>query len=71
MGGIPKMSYSDEEGSSYSNTVLQYLEKEKIEIPRTRGMPLSPRDLTGHIKICILSQLKQLKKGYVGTFYSG
>ena len=37
MGDKPKMFYSDEEGSLYSKTVIEYLEKEKIEIHRTRG----------------------------------
>ena len=39
MGDKPKMFYSDEEGSLYSKTVIEYLEKEKIEIHRTRGHP--------------------------------
>ena len=34
-----KMFYSDEEGSLYSKTAIEYLEKEKIEIHRTRGHP--------------------------------
>ena len=37
MGDKPKMFYSDEEGSLYSKTVIEYLEGEKIEIHRTRG----------------------------------
>ena len=39
MGDKPKMFYSDEEGSLYSKTVIEYLEGEKIEIHRTRGHP--------------------------------
>ena len=39
MGGKPKMFYADEEPSLYSNPVMEYLEKEKIEIHRTRGHP--------------------------------
>ena len=39
MGGKPKMFYADEEPSFYSNPVMEYLEKEKIEIHRTRGHP--------------------------------
>ena len=39
MGDKPKMFYSDEEGSLCSKTVIEYLEKEKIEIHRTRGHP--------------------------------
>ena len=35
MGDKPKMFYSDEEGSLYSKTVIEYLEK--IEIHRTSG----------------------------------
>ena len=35
MGDKPKMFYSDEEGSLYSKTVIEYLEGEKIEIHRT------------------------------------
>ena len=35
----PRMLYSDEEGSLYSNTISEYLEDEKIEIHRTRGHP--------------------------------
>ena len=38
-GDKPKMFYSDEEGSLYSKTVIEYLEGEKIEIHRTRGHP--------------------------------
>ena len=33
------MFYSDEEGSLYSTTVIEYLAGEKIEIHRTRGHP--------------------------------
>ena len=33
------MFYADEEPSLYSNPVMEYLEKEKIEIHRTRGHP--------------------------------
>ena len=33
------MFYSDEEGSLYTKTVIEYLEGEKIEIHRTRGHP--------------------------------
>ena len=32
MGDKPNMFYSDEEGSFYSKTVIEYLEGEKIEI---------------------------------------
>ena len=39
MGDKPKLFYSDEEGSLYSKTVIEYLEGEKIEIHRTRGHP--------------------------------
>ena len=39
MGNKPKMFYSDEEGSLYSKTIIEYLEKEKIEMHRTRGHP--------------------------------
>ena len=39
MGDKPKMFYSDEEGSLHSKTVIEYLEKENIEIHRTRGHP--------------------------------
>ena len=39
MGDKPKMFYSDEEGSLYSKTVIEYLEGENIEIHRTRGHP--------------------------------
>ena len=39
MGAKPKMFYSDEEGSLYSKTVIEYLEVEKVEIHRTRGHP--------------------------------
>ena len=39
MGDKPKMFFSDEEGSLYSKTVIEYLEKEKVEIHRTRGHP--------------------------------
>ena len=39
MGNKPKMFYSDEEGSLYSKTVIEYLEQEKIEMHRTRGHP--------------------------------
>ena len=39
MGDKPNMFYSDEEGSLYSKTVIEYLEGEKIEIHRTRGHP--------------------------------
>ena len=39
MGEKPKMFYSDEEGSLYSQPVLEFLEDEKIEIHRTRGHP--------------------------------
>ena len=39
MGKKPKMFYSDEEGSSYSKTIIEYLEQEKIEIHRTTGHP--------------------------------
>ena len=39
MGDKPKMFYSDEEGSLYSKTVIEYLEGEKTEIHRTRGHP--------------------------------
>ena len=37
MGKKPKMFYSDEEGSLYSKTIIEYLEQEKIEMHRTRG----------------------------------
>ena len=33
------MLYTDKEGSAYSKPVIDYLEKEKIEIHRTRGHP--------------------------------
>ena len=39
MGKKPKMFYSDEEGSLYSKTIIEYLEQEKIEMHRTRGHP--------------------------------
>ena len=39
IGDKPKMFYSDEEGSLYSKTVIEYLEGEKIEIHRTKGHP--------------------------------
>ena len=39
MGKKPKMCYSDEEGSLYSKTIIEYLEQEKIEMHRTRGHP--------------------------------
>ena len=39
MGDKPKMFYSDEEGSLYSKTAIEYLEGDKIEIHRTRGHP--------------------------------
>ena len=39
MGDKPKMFYSDEEGSLYSKTIIEYLEQEKIEMHRTRGHP--------------------------------
>ena len=39
MGDRPKMFCSDEEGSLYSKTVIEYLEAEKIKIHRTRGHP--------------------------------
>ena len=39
MGKKPKMFYSDEEGSLYSKTIIEYLEQEKIETHRTRGHP--------------------------------
>ena len=67
MGAKPKMFYSDEEGSLYSKTVIEYLEVEKVEIHRTRGHPaFSERK---NIKICCLSGLKQMKK--VRKIYSG
>ena len=39
MGDKPELFYSDEEGSLYSKTVIEFLEGEKIEIHRTRGHP--------------------------------
>ena len=39
MDGKPKMLYTDEEGSFYSKTIMEYLEQEKIAIHRTRGHP--------------------------------
>ena len=39
MGNKPKFFYSDEEGSLYSKTIVEYLEQEKIEMHRTRGHP--------------------------------
>ena len=39
MGDKPKMFHGDEDGSVYSNTVIEYLEDENIEIHRTRGHP--------------------------------
>ena len=39
MGKKPKLLYSDEEGSLNSNDIMSYLEKENIEIHKTRGHP--------------------------------
>ena len=39
MGRKPKMIYSDEEGSLNSADIMGYLEKENIEIHKTRGHP--------------------------------
>ena len=39
MGKKPKLLYSDEEGSLNSNDIMSYLEKEDIEIHKTRGHP--------------------------------
>ena len=39
MGKHPKLLYSDEEGSLNSNDIMSCLEKENIEIHKTRGHP--------------------------------
>ena len=39
MGGKPKLIYTDEEGSFFNQSVLDYLKEEKIELHRTRGHP--------------------------------
>ena len=39
MGGKPQRFCSDEEGSLNSGVVKEYLNKENIEIPLTRGHP--------------------------------
>ena len=45
MGAKPKMFYSDEEGSLYSKTVIEYLEGEKLRYIEQEGIPRLPRDL--------------------------
>ena len=39
MGKKPKLIYSDEESSLKTETITSYLEEEKIELHRTRGLP--------------------------------
>ena len=62
MGKKPKMFYSDEEGSLYSKTIIEYLEQEKIEMHRTRGHPAFAERLSAVLKTCCSSELKQMKR---------
>ena len=58
----PKMFYSDEEGSLYSKTVIECLEKEKMKYIELEGIQLSLSALYEPTKICYLNELKLMKK---------
>ena len=53
-GGKPQMFYTDEEGSLYSNPVIE----EKVKLHGTQGMPLSLRIIRTYEDICFFSELK-------------
>ena len=64
----PQIIYSDDEKALSTDAMQKYFQEQNLEHHITRGTQISVRDLSEHLRICFVKELKPMKKRVKKTY---